>query len=73
MWKPIHTFPHPTEPYADGMDTMVLLANASCVVIGYALYDYDDEGRPELNMWTLGDCWEFEPTHWAPLPEPPSI
>lgn len=60
-WQPIETAPR------DGSDIIVYRPKANGDYIPHVGVDY----------WFKGYCWgksnhECQPTHWTPLPEPPS-
>ena len=75
MWQLIDTFKTETEPWGDGYAHKVLASNGREIHICYASYDHDyDTGIPMLDGWRIeGEGFEFEPTHWMPLPDPPNV
>lgn len=74
VWQPIETFKTETKPWCDGFSNKVLASNGREIHICYASYDYDDDtGAPTLDGWRIeGEGFEFEPTHFAPLPDLPN-
>lgn len=73
-WACISTFPAKNEPWCDGYDTRVLLTNGNEIHIGYPSYSHDYyTGAPSIDGWRLqGEGFEFNPSHWMPLPPLPN-
>jgi len=65
-WQPIETAPK------DG--TPILVGPTKRMGICVASYDKDDDG---LHRWLVdslhGQSNIYTPTHWMPLPEPPTL
>lgn len=85
MWKPIETAPKATEEYGDPSPNMIVCAEErGDLRIGEAYNkletDWSSDDEPlVLTWWWANDscsCCHYEmnppPTHWMPLPEPPS-
>lgn len=80
-WQPIETAPTVTEHKPGTRGPIVLLANAEGVWAGRHFPVYISGFRPE-NQWSpsispsvlrgRNKCSSLVPTHWMPLPEPPS-
>lgn len=70
-WKPIETAPKD--------DTTILVSSKWGTWVAKYVGEYGTGFRPEnpwfvmmLNMRHLGNAPNYRPTHWMPLPAPPS-
>ena len=78
-WQPIETAPKSTTPVAGGnlVDGYYILgycpeegaSPASCMtVVWWEPYEHHNRGA-----WKSDGDYEVHPTHWMPLPEPPTF
>lgn len=68
MWHEIDSFPWPTDEWSyDSPD--YLLWDGKQVVVGRCVLQDIEEKEYRFDH---GDGFECHPTHWMPLPEPPT-
>ena len=67
-WQPIETAPR------DGTDVLLYEGGEyERIYMGFYANTIDRGGKKVYQFWDIGsEPWNWEPTHWMPLPEPPT-